>query len=531
MTLNHFLDQAIQKAPDRTAIVFEGLKVSYHQLGQLADRFAAGLQQLGVKRGDKVALFLPNCPQFVIAYFGILKVGGVVVPANPLYVETELSHLLSISDAATIITLDLINFYPKVSAIQDKTNLKRIIITSIEDYLPFPKNVLFPVVNRHQKVHISNILDGVIPWGKMMAGNTSLNAVSISNRDVAVVLFGGGTTGIPKGVCLTHFNLIANALQCRHWIPEIREGREIFLTVLPVFHAFALTTSLNLPIILKSTVILLARFEVTKTLVSIQHYGPSLFMGVPIMYSKIIQHLHIRKYDLSSIRFCISGADSLPADTHTRFEEITGCQLVEGYGLTEASPAITCNPVHGLNKGIGLPLPDTLCKIADLETGPTLPIGQEGELYVQGPQVISAYCDNPEETRKIFKDGWLHTGDIARMDEKGYIEFLGRAKDLIKVQKTGYITAHKVYPSEIEFVLLTHEAVMDAAAIGVPDPDQGEKIKAFVVLEPEKKVSAVELIDYCSRYLAEFKVPSEIEFTARLPKNILGKVLKKDLRN
>ncbi len=528
-TLNNFLDQAADEVPDVTAIIFQDLKISYSELRKLANQFAAGLQTLGVKRGDRVALFLPNCPQFVIAYFGIMQAGGIAVPANPLYVERELSHLLSISGAETIITLDLINFYPKITTIKDKTNLKRIIVTGIEEYLPFPKSVLYPILNKRQKAHIYYD-ENVIPWKKIIAGKAALSKVNIDYHDVAVVLFSGGTTGVPKGVCLTHFNLVANALQCRSWIPDIREGEEIFLTVLPVFHAFSMTTSLNLPVILKSSMVLLPRFDVQGTLKSIQYYKPTLFMGVPAMFSRIIRHSEINRYNLSSIRFCISGADSLPTDTQIRFEEITGCKLVEGYGLTEASPAVTCNPAYGKRKGIGVPLPDTLCKIVDMSTGETLSPGLEGELCIQGPQVMQAYCNNPEETNKIIKEGWLYTGDIARMDKNGYLEFLGRAKDLIKVQKTGYITAYKVYPGEIEEVLLTHNAVLEAAAIGISDTEQGEKIKVFVVAKPGAKVSAGELIDYCRQYLAEYKIPSEIEFTAQLPKNILGKVLRKELR-
>lgn len=529
VTLNDFLDQAAREFPDNTAIIFQGLKVSYGETRQLANQFAAGLQSLGVKPGDKVALFLPNSPQFVIAYFGILMAGGIAVPANPLYTERELSHLLNISGAETIITLDLMNFYSKVKNIKESTKIRTIIVTGIEEFLPFPKNILYPVLNRNSKAHVY-FDENVIPLKKLMTAKVLLSKVNSDYRDVAVVLFSGGTTGVPKGVCLTHFNLVANALQCCSWIPDIHESKEIFLTVLPVFHAFALTTSLNLPVILKSTMVLLPRFEVQETLKSINYNRPTLFMGVPAIFNKIIQQPNINKYDLTSIRFCISGADSLPPETQTRFEEITGCKLVEGYGLTEASPAVTCNPAYGKRKGIGLPLPDTLCKIIDLNTREDLPPEQDGELCIQGPQVMQAYCDNPEETCKILREGWLYTGDIARMDGNGYLEFLGRAKDLIKVQKTGYITAYKVYPHEIEDVLLSHDAVLEAAAVGIPDPEQGEKIKVYVVVKPGMEISAAELITYCRRYLAEYKIPSEIEFSERLPKNILGKVLKKELR-
>jgi long-chain acyl-CoA synthetase len=404
--LYYFLDQAAKTVPDKTAIIFMGLRIGYGELGRLVNQFAAGLQGMGVKPRDKVALFLPNCPQFVIAYFGILKAGCIAVPANPLYTEKELSHLLSISGAEVIITLDLIGFYSKVKNIRASSKIRRIIVTGIEEYLPLPKSLLYPVLTIHQKARI-HLDESVIPMRKIMSSKASFPEVQTDHKDTAVVLFSGGTTGVPKGVCLTHFNLIANALQCRYWLPDIQEGTETFLTVLPVFHAFAMTTSLNLPVILKATMILLPKFDVQETLKSINHYRPSLFMGVPIMYNKIIQHSRIGKYDLSSIRFCISGADSLPIETQQRFEKVTGCKLVEGYGLTEASPAVTCNPVLGKRKGIGLPLPDTICKVRDLNTGEALTPGKEGELCVQGPQVMQEYCDNPEETCKVYKEGWL----------------------------------------------------------------------------------------------------------------------------
>ncbi len=529
-TLHTCLEETSARYPDHPAIIFMGRKITYGMLCNLANHFAASLQHLGISPEDKVALFLPNSPQFVIAYYGILKAGAVAVPVNPLYVERELLHLLEDAKARTIITLDLKALFDKVNAVKKSAGLKHIIVSSLQEYLPFPQNILFSMA-KHQDIaplQGSNILRmRDLLTAKAPAGFT---APEVKHDHTAVVLYTGGTTGVPKGVCLSHDNLVANVLQCLHWLPDIRPGKEISLTVLPVFHAFSMTTSMNLPVYTGGTMVMLPRFEVITTLKAITKYHPTLLMGVPAIYRAILRHYDRQHYDLSSIRFCISGADSLPAETRHEFELIPGCKLVEGYGLTEASPAVTCNPVYGKTKGIGLPLPDTICQIIDPDSGVPVAPGQNGELIIQGPQVMRAYCENPGETAKVLKGGWLYSGDIMRMDEDGYIEFIGRKKDVIKVSRTDYITAYKVYPTEVEEALLKHEKVLEAAVIGIPDPLQGERVVAYITLRPGAIVTPEELVSFCRQELAEYKIPTQIEFVKTLPKNMLGKVLRKELR-
>ncbi len=529
-TLQACLEETSVTYPERASIIFMGKKITYSALYRLVDRFAASLQRLGISRGDRVVLFLPNSPQFVIAYYGILKAGGVVVPANPLYTKRELLHLLEDSGARTIITLDLKIFFEKVIAVQQTAGLDNIIVGSLQDYLPFPQNILFPVV-KYKEVS-SPDSSNILRMRDLLAEKTPVKFIepNVKHDDVAVVLYTGGTTGVPKGVCLTHDNLTANLLQCLHWLPDIKPGKEIFLTVLPVFHAFSMTTSMNLPIYVGGTIITVPKFEVASLIKTINKLHPTLLMGVPAIYSAIVRHPGLHRYDLSSIRLCISGADTLPASVQHEFEQLTGCKLVEGYGMTEASPAVTCNPIFGKRKGIGLPLPDTVCQIVDFDSGAPVSPGQDGELIIQGPQVMYAYCENPEETEIVLKDGWLYSGDIARMDKNGYFEMMGRKKDLIKVAGTDYLTAYKVYPGEVEEVLLRHESVLEAAVIGIPDPVQGERVKAYIILQAGANTTPEELVGFCRQDLAEYKVPSEIVFVNDLSKNMPGKVLRNELR-
>lgn len=529
-TLQACLEETSARYPDHASIIFMGKRITYRRLLELVNRFAISLKRLGISRGDKVVLFLPNSPQFIIAYYGILKAGAVVVPANPLYVERELLHLLEDSGSKTIITLDLRALFNKVNAVKQAAGLENIIVSSLQEYLPFPQNILFPIMKYNEISSVDGV--NILRMRDLLTVKTPANYIepNVKHDDVAVVLYTGGTTGVPKGVCLTHDNLVANLLQCLHWLPDISPGSEIFLTVLPVFHAFSMTTSMNWPIYVGGTMVMLPKFEVVSLLEAINKHRPTLLMGVPAIYSAIIHHPDLHHYDLSSIRFCISGADTLPAGVQHEFEHLTGCKLVEGYGLTEASPAVTCNPVYGRRKGIGLPLPDSICRIIDMDSGATVGPGQDGELIIQGPQVMRSYCDNPDETAIVLKDGWLYTGDIARMDKNGFFEIIGRKKDIIKVARTDYLTAYKVYPAEVEEILLKHEKVLEAAVIGIPDPLQGERVRAYIILQPAADITPAELVKFCRQNLAEYKVPSQIEFVNALPKNMLGKVLRKELK-
>ncbi len=346
-TLQACLEETSARYPDHAAIIFMDRKITYGTLHKLVNRFAASLQRLDISRGDKVALFLPNSPQFVIAYYGVLKAGAVVVPVNPLYTERELLHLLEDCGARTVITLDLKALFNKVNAVKLAAGLENIIVSSLQEYLPFVQDILFPVVKHKEIVPLggSNILR--MRDLRIAKALTAFIEPEVRHDDVAVVLSTGGTTGVSKGVCLTHDNLVANLLQCLNWLPDINPGSEIFLTVLPVFHAFSMTTSMNLPIYVGGTIITVPKFEANSLLKTINKYRPTLLMGVPAIYSNILRHPDLHHYDLSSIRFCISGADALPATVQHEFEHLTGCRLVEGYGLTEASPAVTCNPIYG----------------------------------------------------------------------------------------------------------------------------------------------------------------------------------------
>jgi long-chain acyl-CoA synthetase len=529
-TLHDCLGETANRYPGRAAIVFMGEKTSYRQLDDLAERFAAYLQHMGVARGERVVLFLPNSLQFAVAYYGTLRAGAVVVPANPLYSEKELLHVLEDSGAGTIITLDLKSLYGKADAMRQAAGVRKVIACSLPDCLPFPRNILFRLAKRNEiaRTEAGNLFR---MRGPGPSGTTARSAPpEVKPDDVAVVLYTGGTTGVPKGVCLTHANLVANVVQCSHWLREMRPGAEVFLTVAPVFHAFAMTTSLNLPLYTGATNVLVPRFEVASLVADISRYRPTVLVGVPALFGSMTRHPDLRHHDLASLRFCLSGADALPADVQLDFERLTGRKIVEGYGMTEASPVVTCNPFHGKKKGIGLPLPDTLCEVIDPDTGDPVRPGEIGEMIVRGPQVMHAYCGNEGETAIVLRDGWLHTGDLVRMDDDGYFEMVGRKKDLIKVSKTGYLTAYKVYPSDVEAALLRHDAVEDAAVVGVPDAVEGERVVAFVVRRPGTDVDPEDLIAFCRRDLAEYKVPSQIEFVDAIPKSAIGKALRKELR-
>lgn len=529
MPLYQFLDEAACNYPENIATIFVGQKMTYRELARLVGRFAAALSHLGVKKGDRVALLLPNCPQYVIAFYGVLKAGAIVVPTNPLYTERELSYRLNDSGAQTIVTLNLRMLYPKVIKVRKETKLKNIIISSLKEYLPFPKNILYSLL---RKKEIAKVKEGEkVYWLKdlLIKEYGQPPKVGVNPEEIAVLEHTGGTTGTRKAPCLTHRNLVANAVQCRSLLPDVRIGAEIFLAVLPLFfHA----TSLNLPVYIKSTMILVPRFDIEEMLKLIHRYKPTLFMGVPPIYRAITQYSKLSRYDLSSLRFSISGAAPLPLEIEQEFEKLTGCKLVEGYGLTEASPVTHCNPFYGRRRGIGLPLPNTDCKIVDLETGEKeLSPDTEGELCIKGPQIMAGYWNRLQETESALKNGWLYTGDIAKMDAEGYFQILDRKKDMIIVQKTEFPGGFHVYPYEIEEILLEHPKVLDAGVIGIPDPVQGERVKAFVVLKQDEDATSEELIEFCKRNLVDYKVPAQIEFRKELPKSLVGKVLRRKLRD
>lgn len=521
--LFEFLDLSEKNYPENDALVFMGKKLSYRKLKRLTDRFATALTDLDVKSGDRIALFLPNCPQYLIAFYGTLKTGAIVVPNNPLLSEEDLIYQIKDCGAKTILTLDMEMLYPKVVEVKKKTGLENIIVSSLKNYLPIPWKILFPLVKRGE---ISKVEETVFWFEALLKEEKKDLNVELSPEDVAAIFYTTGTTGKPKPVALTHKNLVVNAIQCKEWF-KVREGKETFLTPLPFFHSYALTTTLNVSILTGSTIVTTPKFEVKETLKLINQYKPTFFVGVPPIFEHINRYPKTSKYDFSSLRFAVSGAASLPEETRARFKDLTKVDLIEGYGLTEASPVTHCQSIEGKREGIGIPLPDTDCKIMSLKEDSELPSGKEGELCVKGPQVMHGYWNREEESREVLKDGWLYTGDIAKMDTEGNFEIIGRKKDLITVYLPEDMDGIHVYPAEIEEVIAQHPKVAEVGVVGIPSP-LGEKIKAFVVKSGD--LESEEIISLCKENLVDYKVPEEIEFIDELPKNIIGKILRKELR-
>ncbi|MEK8129191.1 AMP-binding protein [Paenibacillus filicis] len=524
--LAQLLVQAAERYPERDALHFLGRKLKYKELLDSAYRFAGALQRLGVGSGDRVAVMLPNCPQAVIAYAGTLLTGGIVVMTNPLYMPRELEHQLLDSGAQTIVTLDLL--FERVMKVVPLTEVRHVIVTSVKDYLPFPANWLYPLKARRdgQKREVV-YSERVLAFARLLRESPAAPCCAQvdAERDLALIQYTGGTTGTAKGVMLTHYNLIANAIQSRLWAYRAAPARERFLAALPFFHVFGLTVLMNQSMYLGGMLVLLPRFEINQTLRAIHRLKPTIFPGAPTMYISLIHHPEAWRYDLSSIDFCISGAAPLPYEVQTEFERITGGKLIEGYGLTEASPVTHANPIWEQRKlgSIGLPLPDTDSRVVHAETGEELPPGEIGELVVRGPQVMRGYWNNPAETAAVLKDGWLYTGDLARMDEDGYFYILDRRKDLI------IAGGYNIYPREVEEVLFEHPDVAEAVVAGAVDPYRGETVKAYIVLRKGTDTDAEELKAWCKARLAAYKVPRIYEFRDSLPKTIVGKVLRRKL--
>ncbi len=528
--LQHLLEEAARRFPDHPAIIYYGRRISYQELDELTRMIAAALHELGVRKGDRVSLNLPNLPQFVIAFYGTLRLGAIAVQTNPMYTERELIELVEDSGAETMITLDLL--YPRVAAIQPKTHLKRVILTGAGEFLPGLKRALYPLKLRLEgkRVKLGGKGKGEFyRFGELLRSCRTLRPPKVElspEEDVAVLQYTGGTTGMPKGAMLTHWNLVANALQTRAWFLQAEEGEERTLAVLPFFHVYGMTVAMNLTVALGSAMILVPRFQIDEVLKLISKFRPTMFPGAPTIYVALNSHPHIKRYRISSIKECISGSAPLPVEVKRRFEELTGGRLVEGYGLSEASPVTHCNPLDGRDVpgSIGIPLPDTDAKIVDPESGEELGVGEVGELLVRGPQVMKGYWRRPEETAQALRGGWLHTGDIARMDERGYFYIVDRRKDVI------IASGYNVYPREVEEVIHQHPKVAEAAVIGVPDPYRGETVKAFIVPKEGEELDEEELLAFLRERLARYKVPKLIEFRESLPKTAVGKVLKRELR-
>lgn len=518
------LTRAYEKYRDRVAIHFMGKELTYGQLYHSALACARALVKMGIQPGDRVSIMLPNCPQYVIAYYGIMMAGAVVVQTNPLYVERELTYQLNDVGAKAIIAIDLV--YPRVAKVIDQTPLQHVIITSVKDYLPFPKNLLYPLVAKRRGQYVQ------VPFGEkiysfkewLKSGENASLPPKAAPDDLALLQYTGGTTGTPKGVMLTHRNLVVNAHQCQAWLYNTSENeQEVILGAVPLFHVYGMTTVMNYTIYTGNKMILLPKFEVEEVLKTIDRQRPTMFPGAPTMYTALINHPDVQRYNISSIKACISGSAPLPLEVKTRFEELTKGKLVEGYGLSEASPVTHCNLIWGENVlgSIGLPWPDTEAAIISLESGEFVGVNEIGELAIRGPQVMKGYWNRPEETEQVFKDGWLLTGDLAYMDERGYFYIVDRKKDMI------IASGFNIYPREVEEVLYEHPAVKECAVIGVKDPYRGETVKAFIVLKEGKTVTEEELDKHCRQKLASYKVPRLYEFRSELPKSMIGKVLRR----
>ncbi len=519
------LETAAKERPEGTAVHFFGNKISYTLLYDLVNRFAGALSELGVKKGDRVAIVLPNVPQYPICHWAIMKLGAIIVPTNPLYTERELEYQLRDSGAETVVILDLL--FKRLSAVRGNLNLRNIIVTGVKDYLPPLLKMLYPIKEKKEGIKADVAPGpGIYFFVELMKKTKSAPPnVEVSAKDTAMFLYTGGTTGTAKGAVLTHENIVANVHQARTWLWDVEDGREVIMTAIPLFHSYGMTACHHLAVQSKSAMVLVPKFDAKQIMKEINKLKVTIFPGVPTMYIAINNHPDVKKYDLASIRACISGGAALPQEVQAEFERITGGRLVEGYGLSECSPVTHCNPIFGLRKtgSIGAPWPNTDARIVNPEDKAVLKVGEVGELAVRGPQVMQGYWQNEEETKQVLINDWLFTGDMAKMDEDGFFFIVDRKKDMIV---SGGLN---IYPREIEEVLFEHPKVLEAAAIGIPDEYYGEKIKVFVVLKEGVQASDEEIIGFCEGKLAKFKIPKVVEFRDELPKSLIGKVLRRVL--
>jgi long-chain acyl-CoA synthetase len=526
-SLADLLEDAARDFPHAPALHFEGRTTSYAQLAEQARRFAGVLAGLGVGRGTRVGLILPNCPQAVVALFGALRLGATVVQNNPLYTERELGHQLSDAGVEVVVCLDL--FYDRVKALRPHTRIREVIVTSVLDELPGLKRLVAPYT-RKGKAASANIGkdESVRRWRELLGSASTIpeQAEIDPDRDLALLQYTGGTTGVSKGVMLSHANLRANVEQVRAWFPDADPGREVMMGVLPFFHVYGLTVCLLLGLRLGAALVCLPRFDLGHVLAAVDKYRPTLFPGVPTMYVAINDAVEKGGHDLSSIKACLSGAAPLPLEVAERFERFSGGRLVEGYGLSESSPVAIANPIYGKRKAgtIGMPIPDTLAKVVDpSDLDRTMPPGEPGELALAGPQVMQGYWNRADETALVLRDGWLLTGDMATMDEEGYFTIVDRKKDLI------IAGGYNVYPREVEEILYEHPKILEVAVAGVPDSYRGEVVKAYVVLRSGEQAEPEEIREFAKARLAAYKVPREVEFRDELPKTLVGKVLRRAL--
>jgi long-chain acyl-CoA synthetase len=522
------LDQAVQAFGARPCVYFMGKRLNFAEIGALSDRAAKGLKALGVGEGVKVGLLLPNTPTFVIFYYGVLKAGGTVVNFNPAYSLEEIEFQIRDSGTKFMVTLDLALTFEKVEAMLKRGALEKAVVANFPSLLPSLKSVGFKLL---QRTHLADVSasaasDKIVLESALVANDGDYDRPAITPEAIAVLQYTGGTTGTPKGAMLTHANLTINVGQVRAWQNRQVTERDRMLGVLPLFHVFAMTTVMNFGIASGMEIILLPKFELVTTLKLIAKLRPTMMPGVPTLFNAMLRHPHIRNFDLSSLEYCISGGAALPIEVKRGFEAISGCGVVEGYGLSETSPVASCNPVEAVREGsIGLPLPATDISIRSLENpAQEVPCGEPGEICIAGPQVMTGYWNKPQETEGSFVGRHFRTGDIGYMDEDGYVFIVDRIKDMINA------SGFKVYPRRIEDALYEHSAVAEVTVVGIPDEYRGEAPKAFVKLKEGKEATELELLEFLRGKLSKIELPAEIEFRDQLPRTMVGKLSKKELR-
>jgi len=521
------LDDARQKYGKARAFDFLGKHYNWIDLANAADHIAKGLQDRGLKKGDAVALMLPNCPYYAAFYYGVMKAGGMVVNLNPLYSTRDVKHHIEDTQAKYLVTLDLEPLFTKAADVLTQTRLENIIVCRFTDVLPFPKNLLFPLV-KGKEIAADAHSGQYLSFDELTANDGKPVPVEIDlHEDVALLQFTGGTTGIPKAAALTHANIVANCEQCRLWFPKAVDGKEKMLAVIPFFHVFSMTAWLNFAVRLGMEIIATPRFDVDDTLNLIAKKKPTLFPAVPAIYNAISHKAQHGKYDLSSIKFCVSGGAPLPPEVKKTLEHLTGSIVVEGYGLSETAPVVCVNPTEGANNpgSIGLPVPQTIVEIISLEDGITpMPLGEKGELCVRGPQVMKGYWKRQDETDQVMKNGRLHTGDVATMDADGYVRIVDRIKDMI------IVNGFKVYPRNVEDLIYQFAGIGECIVAGVPDASRGEIVKAWVTAKPGEKVDVDALRVWLKKELSPVEVPKVIDLrTQPLPKTMIGKLSRKDM--
>jgi long-chain acyl-CoA synthetase len=526
------LDQAAERYASKVALRFyvnpslPSATMTYLELREQTRRFATALDHLGVKKGDRVALMLPNSPQYVVAFYGALRLGAIVVNTNPLYVAREMQH--QFSDAGCETAILLTTFWPRLESVIEQTSIKRTITVDIAGPFSWPQRTLVHLVQRKHGEYVKPPRqEGILQYEDLVEKYPPLPPrVAIEPEDVALFQYTGGTTGVPKAAMLTHRNLVANVLQVDAWFRLAEEGKEVMMAAIPFFHVYGMTTSMLYPVAKGfETVVLPRPRPVDGVMKLLEKTRATIFPGVPTLYTAINNHPDVKKYDLGHVRACISGAAPLPLEVQQTFERLTGGRLVEGYGLTEAAPVTHANPLFGQRKdgSIGLPFPDVEARIVDPDTRKPLGPGEEGELAVKGPQVMKGYWNRPDETAETIQGEWLYTGDMARMDEDGYFYIVDRKKDMI------IASGYKILPREVEEVIYRHPKVEEAVVAGVPDEYRGETVKAYVVPKKDVELTADEIVAWCKENLAPYKVPKQVEFREELPKTLVGKILRRVL--